>query len=191
MEVCREKAISNFGQWSPWSPQMLTVSKHLYILKSCPASVSHCPFPTFSTQIGKLATCQQTQWHDDRDVLHYSQSKNTTTANLNSLSQRKPQNLMKTWQYHTITPQARYLLWLYFLYHLARPWLKSGLYKYSCCRQEEKNILLLHNFQMQVLTTSYMQSSEKHYRRGIMYNRGILLPTPLTREREKRWCLLE
>lgn len=38
---------------------------------------------------------------------------------------------------------------------------------------------------MQVLTTSYMLSNEKHYRRGIIYSRGIVLPTPLTRGGKK------
>lgn len=100
-DVCREKAISNFGQWSLWTPQMLTVSKHLYILKSCPASVSHFLLPTFSTQIGKLATCQQTQWHDGREVLPHSQSKITVTDSLNSLSQRKPRKIL--WRHDNIT----------------------------------------------------------------------------------------
>lgn len=73
-----------------------------------------------------------------------------------------------------------------------RLWHKPGTNKYPCCSEEEIKMLLLHNFQVQVLTTSHRQSSVRHYRRGIIYSRGIILPPPLIKNRgKKRWYLIE
>lgn len=137
MEVCRKKVVSNFAQWSLRSTKMLTVSKQLYILKSCPASVSHCLLPIFSTQICKLSTCQ----HDGMISDRYSLILKTKTHLWPILTAWAKENLRKSYeevtisQNNTIRKIAEVAL---LLVPSGRLWHKPGTNKYSCCSREEK-----------------------------------------------------